>query len=133
MSFVGSTAAPPPTRLATCWGCIALALGVVAAVVASFAYLAVDYRQLFSDESLRLMAKFVREFFPPDLTPAFLAKAAGARCRPSPSPRSAPCSRSSSAPCSRCRPRAAPASRRAWPHASCSTSCAACPSSSGRR
>ena len=54
----------------------ALTLGVVAAVVASFAYLAVDYRQLVSDESLRLMAKFVREFFPPDLTPPFLAKAA---------------------------------------------------------
>jgi len=48
---------------------------VVAAVVASFAYLAVDYRQLLSDESIRLMAKFVAEFFPPDLSPAFLAKA----------------------------------------------------------
>ena len=45
-------------------------------MVASFAYLAVDYRQLFSDESIRLMAKFVREFFPPDVTAPFLAKAA---------------------------------------------------------
>ena len=70
------TAAPPPTRLPPCWGCIALALGVVAAVTASFAYLAVDYRQLFSNESMRLMAKFVAEFFPPDVAPAFLAKAA---------------------------------------------------------
>jgi phosphonate transport system permease protein len=65
-----------PTRLLPCWGCIGLLLGVVAAVVASFTYLAVDYRQLFSDESMRLMAKFVREFFPPDVLPAFLAKAA---------------------------------------------------------
>jgi phosphonate transport system permease protein len=75
VSFAETTGRPPPARLAPCWGCIALALGVVAAVVASFAYLAVDYRQLVSEESLRLMAKFVREFFPPDLTPAFLAKA----------------------------------------------------------
>jgi len=69
-------AAAPPTRLPPCWGCIALAAGVVAAVTASFAYLAVDYRQLFSHESMRLMAKFVGEFFPPDVAPAFLAKAA---------------------------------------------------------
>jgi len=59
-----------------CLGCIALALGVVAAVAASFAYLAVDWRQLFGAESMRLMAKFVAEFFPPDVSPAFLAKAA---------------------------------------------------------
>jgi phosphonate transport system permease protein len=55
---------------------MALALALVAAVIASFAYLAVDYGQLFSRESMRLMVKFVREFFPPDLSPAFVAKAA---------------------------------------------------------
>ena len=59
-----------------CFACMALALALLAAVVASFAYLAVDYHQLFSGESIRLMARFVREFFPPDLSPAFLAKAA---------------------------------------------------------
>jgi phosphonate transport system permease protein len=59
-----------------CFACIALALAVLAAVIASFAYLAVDYRQLFSGESMRLMAKFIGEFFPPDLSPAFVAKAA---------------------------------------------------------
>jgi phosphonate transport system permease protein len=75
VSSVRANAARAPTRLAPCRGCIALAVGVAAAVVASFAYLAVDYRQLFSPESMRLMAKFVGEFFPPDLTPAFLAKA----------------------------------------------------------
>jgi phosphonate transport system permease protein len=58
-----------------CWSCVALAAGVVVAVVASFAYLAVDWKQLFGAESLRLMAKFVAEFFPPDVSPAFLAKA----------------------------------------------------------
>jgi phosphonate transport system permease protein len=76
VSAIDSAAAPPPTRLPPCWGCIALALGVIGAVAWSFAYLAVDYRQLFGKESLSLMAKFVGEFFPPDLTPAFLAKAA---------------------------------------------------------
>ena len=81
--------------LRPCWACLALAL-VLAAVVASFAYLAVDWRQLFSGESMRLMAKFVRRV----LSARSLARASsprprGARCRPSPSPRSAPCSRSS--------------------------------------
>src|SRR5450755_584741 len=68
--------AASPSRFAPCYACLALALAIAAAVVASFAYLAVDYRQLFSAESTRLMAKFVREFFPPDLSPAFVAKAA---------------------------------------------------------
>ena len=62
-------------RARPCLGCIALALGIVAAVVASFAYLAVDWKQLFGAESIRLMAKFVAEFFPPDVSSAFLAKA----------------------------------------------------------
>jgi phosphonate transport system permease protein len=68
-------AAATLARERPCFGCIALAVGVVAAVAASFAYLAVDWRQLFSAESLRLMAKFVAEFFPPDVSPAFVAKA----------------------------------------------------------
>ena len=76
MSATSIRPASPPTRLEPCWACIALTAALIAAVVASFAYLAVDWRQLFSDESMRLMAKFVREFFPPDLTPAFVAKAA---------------------------------------------------------
>ena len=73
-----STVAPSeaPTALRPCLACLALTLVLVAAVGASFAYLAVDWRQLFSGESVRLMAKFVREFFPPDLSAAFVAKAA---------------------------------------------------------
>ena len=59
-----------------CISCIAVAMAMLAAVVASFAYLAVDYRQLFSGESMHLMAKFVGEFFPPDLSAPFVAKAA---------------------------------------------------------
>ncbi|WP_219209143.1 phosphonate ABC transporter, permease protein PhnE [Variovorax boronicumulans] len=62
--------APPP-----CIRCRIVIAGVLAAVVASFVYLGIDYRALFTGESLRLMARFVAEFFPPDLSPAFLAKA----------------------------------------------------------
>ena len=53
-----------------------MAAAIAAAVIASFAFLAVDWRALFSAESLRLMAKFVGEFFPPDTSAAFVAKAA---------------------------------------------------------
>ncbi|MGJ7490889.1 phosphonate ABC transporter, permease protein PhnE [Variovorax sp. ZT4R33] len=49
---------------------------VLLAVAASFVYLALDVRGLFSGESLRSMGRFVAEFFPPDLSPAFLAKTA---------------------------------------------------------
>ena len=56
-------------------------LGVIAlAVVASFAYLAIDVRGLFTGESMRAMGKFVAEFFPPDLSPDFLAKTGWGRC-----------------------------------------------------
>ena len=72
------TAAERATAAAPCLTCIAVALGVLAAVVASFAYLGADYAALFTPESLRLMAKFVAEFFPPDVSPAFLAKTAWA-------------------------------------------------------
>ena len=72
-----TTTSPGATRAyGPCWACVALAIALVSAVVASFAYLAVDWRQLFSGESMRLMARFVAEFFPPDLSPAFVAKAA---------------------------------------------------------
>jgi phosphonate transport system permease protein len=59
-----------------CIACMALAVGIVAAVVASFAYLGVDWSGMFRSESLRLMGRFAAEFFPPDLQPAFVAKAA---------------------------------------------------------
>ncbi|RZL65477.1 MAG: phosphonate ABC transporter, permease protein PhnE [Variovorax sp.] len=59
-----------------CLRCRVVMAGVLAAVVASFAYLAIDYRALFTAESLGFMAKFIAEFFPPDVSPAFLAKTA---------------------------------------------------------
>jgi len=61
-----------------CLTCVAVTLGLLAAIVASFAYLGADYRGLFSADSRRLMLKFVAEFFPPDLSGAFVAKTAWA-------------------------------------------------------
>ena len=60
----------PPRR----WAGGLLALAVLAAVVASFAYLAIDYRALAAPESLRQMGRFIAEFFPPDLSAPMLAK-----------------------------------------------------------
>ena len=60
---------------APCWRCRVTAVMILAAVVASFVYLGIDFRALFTGESLRLMGQFVAEFFPPDVSPAFLAKA----------------------------------------------------------
>ncbi|MEP6505986.1 MAG: ABC transporter permease subunit, partial [Betaproteobacteria bacterium] len=51
---------------------IACVVALLAAVVASFAYLAVDFRGLVSAEGRQSMARFVVEFFPMDVTPAFL-------------------------------------------------------------
>ena len=60
-----------PRACLRCWATLA---GLLAAVVASFAYLGVDYRALLSAESLGLMGRFIAGFFPPDLSPAFLAR-----------------------------------------------------------
>ena len=49
--------------------CVAV---IVVGVVASFQYLAADFGGLFAAEGQHAMARFVREFFPPDLSPAFL-------------------------------------------------------------
>ena len=76
MSDAAASVAAPSAALRPCWACLALVLALAGAVVASFAYLAVDWRQLFSGESMRLMARFVGEFFPPDLSAGFVAKAA---------------------------------------------------------
>jgi phosphonate transport system permease protein len=47
-------------------------LAIAAAIVASFAWLAVDFRGLVGAEGRRSMARFVVEFFPPDLSAPFL-------------------------------------------------------------
>ena len=69
MSAIGNLARPVP-----CYRCRVVLLLVLAAVVASFVYLGIDYRALGSMESLRLMGKFITEFFPPDVSPGFLSR-----------------------------------------------------------
>jgi phosphonate transport system permease protein len=66
---------PPPIwhwRCKACW----LTAAVLALVVASFATLDLQWAQFLSLDAARSMARFVAEFFPPDLSPAFLAKVA---------------------------------------------------------
>lgn len=59
-----------------CMTCVLTVLAIAATVVASVLYLGIDYRALLSAQSLALMGKFIAEFFSPDLSPAFVAKAA---------------------------------------------------------
>ena len=66
------------TAAGPCITCVAVLLALLAAVVASFIGLGIDYGGLFSAESLRSMARFVAEFFPPDLSAAFVSKTAWA-------------------------------------------------------
>ncbi len=64
---------PPPLfdmRCRACW----FAAGLVALVVASFWSLDLQWAQFFSSEALRAMARFLGEFFPPDLQPGFLSR-----------------------------------------------------------
>ncbi len=57
-----------------CLTCVAVSLLVMAAVAASFVYLAIDFGALASSESLRTMGKFIAEFYPPDVSAGFLSK-----------------------------------------------------------
>lgn len=66
------------TAAGPCLTCMAVTLALLAAVVASFVGLGVNYSGLFSTESMRSMGRFVAEFFPPDLSAAFVRKAAWA-------------------------------------------------------
>lgn len=52
---------------------IGILLLIIAAVVASFVYLGIDYRALFTAKALHQMGGFIAEFFPPDLSPDFIA------------------------------------------------------------
>jgi phosphonate transport system permease protein len=51
---------------------------IAAAVVASFLHLATDFGGVFDAEARHAMARFVLEFFPPDLSAEFLRKVGGA-------------------------------------------------------
>ncbi|MDR6535757.1 phosphonate transport system permease protein [Variovorax soli] len=59
-----------------CLGCVLATAAILLAVIASFLYLGIDFRALVARESLASMAKFVAEFFPPDLSPDFLGRTA---------------------------------------------------------
>ena len=64
---------PPPVFNARCRACwVVLALLVL--VASSFLSLDLQWAQMFSHESGRSVVRFVAEFFPPDLSPSFLAK-----------------------------------------------------------
>lgn len=66
---------PPPLFSARCRGCWWSA-GVLLLVLASFWTLDLQWRELFSTQAVASMARFVGEFFPPDLSPAFLQRVA---------------------------------------------------------
>ncbi|MBS0445196.1 MAG: phosphonate ABC transporter, permease protein PhnE [Proteobacteria bacterium] len=57
-------------RCRLCW----FVAGCVVLVVASFWSLDLQWGQFFAPEALAAMARFAREFFPPDLAPAFVAR-----------------------------------------------------------
>ncbi|MBN8451077.1 MAG: phosphonate ABC transporter, permease protein PhnE [Candidatus Accumulibacter sp.] len=59
-----------------CLSCVLTSGLLVAAVVASFAYLEIDFSALFAADSATAMARFAASFFPPDLAPDFLQKTA---------------------------------------------------------
>ena len=64
---------PPPLWNARCKACWFMA-GLLALVVASFWSLDLQWAQFFSTEAAASMGRFIGEFFPPDLSPAFLRK-----------------------------------------------------------
>ena len=59
-----------------CLSCILTGGLIIAAVVASFAYLDIDFGTLFSADAAASMGRFAASFFPPDLDPDFLRKTA---------------------------------------------------------
>ncbi len=61
-------------RPAPCYRCRAVLVLVLIAVMASFVYLGIDYRTLGTMASLRLMGRFIVEFFPPEVSSGFLSR-----------------------------------------------------------
>ena len=68
---------PPPLFDARCQACW-FALGLVVLVTASFWSLDLQWAAFLSPDAARSMARFVGEFFPPDLSAAFVRKVAAA-------------------------------------------------------
>ena len=66
---------PPPLFNARCRACW-LVVAVLGLVLASFWTLGLQWAQFLSLDALRSMGRFIGEFFPPDTSPAFLARVA---------------------------------------------------------
>ena len=66
--------APPTSPYHGRWSAAAFGLGLLALVAASFWTLDLQWSQFLSGEAMRSMGRFVAEFFPPDLSPAFVPK-----------------------------------------------------------
>jgi phosphonate transport system permease protein len=64
---------PPPLFDARCRACW-FVTGMVALVVASFWSLDLQWSAFFSSDAVASMAKFLREFFPPDVSAPFISK-----------------------------------------------------------
>lgn len=64
---------PPPLFDARCRACW-FTLAIIVLVVASFWSLNLQWKQFLSLDAARSMGKFLGEFFPPDLSPAFVTK-----------------------------------------------------------
>lgn len=76
MSASPVSVAPAPAAPGICVKCGATLVALAALAWASFAYLAIDLTALFTADSGRLVAEYVRRFFPPDVSAAFLRKTA---------------------------------------------------------
>jgi phosphonate transport system permease protein len=57
-----------------CMTCVMVSALILAAIVASFFHLRIDFAAMFSAEAMRLMGKFLAEFASPDLSTGFLSK-----------------------------------------------------------
>jgi phosphonate transport system permease protein len=64
---------PPPLFSARCRACW-FVFAIVVLIVASFASLDLKWSAFFSSESAASTVRFAKEFFPPDLSPNFVAK-----------------------------------------------------------
>ncbi|MEM5428763.1 phosphonate ABC transporter, permease protein PhnE [Cupriavidus oxalaticus] len=67
-----------PTAGQFCLKCLLTLLALASAVAASFAYLSLDLGRLFSADAAAEILRFLRTFFPPELSATFLARTGGA-------------------------------------------------------
>ena len=67
-------AAPPTSPDQGRWSAAAFGLGLLGLVVASFWTLDLQWAQFLSSAAMHSMGRFIAEFFPPDLSPAFVRK-----------------------------------------------------------